>query len=507
MNLDKSSTATGCQQILDETAFLLEGFYESSSNRSRLDVLLGAYFQDDAKGNEFRSQCCFGRPGEAVSLDDFNQLCILPITQWRIRLATNGSLDTVVSPSILEAAEREHFTANFAATAAGNIVAVLKDIVKEHPEGKTIISHIPRIGGIPLSWSTQIIGVKNLTPPYILPPLTILRERIVRSLELGLERKLVQPSFKLFCAESGSLWHVIDYTLDINSIYLQACSRFPKYLEELLLRKKTTLDKLAGVSPASRYPDVEAIVQDGFSRAAQRRMESKDLHLDDGSLGGTVFALHNGYLSAEWVAAYLVDTDNNLFMDDARASSLNSKERKLRIFSIAHTFDQPTWLQFGEKRNVYLYLSQKASAAEEGWLSISSYVINLLINFINDRLNSETEARYNLQPVEYDAGVVNLANPSMGSYGLHHDAKFGLVDPSIPSYSSFSLMVPTLAIQNHSAPSSHISWFLKGDLKKTKLASFTQDFVMTHWQLMGVNAEFEHEVRSTRLSTHYYVSS
>jgi hypothetical protein len=39
---------------------------------------------------------------------------------------------------------------------------------------------------------------------------------------------------------------------------------------------------------------------------------------------------------------------------------------------------------------------------------------------------------------------------------------------------------------------------LKGDLKKTKLASFTQDFVMTHWQLMGVNAEFiEHGVRST----------
>jgi hypothetical protein len=176
-----------------------------------------------------------------------------------------------------------------------------------------------------------------------------------------------------------------------------------------------------------------------------------------GVWGGTVFALHNGFLSAKWVAAYLVDTDNNLFMDDARAFSLNSKERKLRIFLIAHTFDQPSWLQFGEKRNVYLYLSQKASAAEEGWLSISSYVINLLINFINDMLDSETEACYKFQPVEYDAGVVNLAE--MGSYGLQHDAKFGLVYPSIPSYSSFFLMVPTLAIQNHSAPSSHISWF------------------------------------------------
>jgi hypothetical protein len=354
MNLDQSSTSTGCQQILDETAVLLQGFYESSSDRSKLDVLLGTYFQDDAKGNEFRSQCCFGRPGEEVSLDQFNQLCILPITQWRIRLATNGSLTTVVSPFILEPREREHFTANFATTAARNISAILHDIVKEHPDGKSILSHIPRTGGIPLSWSTHIIGVKNLSPPYILPPLAILRERIASSLQLGLERKLVQPSFKLFCAESGSLWHVIDDTLDINAIYLKACSSFPNYLEELLSRKKTTLDKLAGVSPASRYPDVEALVQDGFSRAAQRGMESQDLHLDDGSLGGTVFALHNGFLSAEWVAAYLVDTDNNLFMDDARASSLNSKERKLRIFSIAHTFDQPTWLQFGEKK---MYIS------------------------------------------------------------------------------------------------------------------------------------------------------
>jgi hypothetical protein len=223
-------------------------------------------------------------------------------------------------------------------------------------------------------------------------------------------------------------------------------------------------------------------------------MVSEDLQLSDGTLGGTVFAMHNGMLSAEWLAAYLVDTDNNLFMDDVRAKTLNDKERRLRIFSMDHTFEKPSWLQFGVKKNVYLYLSQKASAAEEGWMKIATYTINLLIQYINKKLHVSLYRQYKLEPVEYTVGVVNLSNPSLGLFALHSDDRPGIVDPTLPSFTRFSLMVPTLAIQNHCAPTCHISWVLKGDVQKTKLATFTHDFVISHWQLMGVNESFEHQV-------------
>jgi hypothetical protein len=117
-------------------------------------------------------------------------------------------------------------------------------------------------------------------------------------------------------------------------------------------------------------------------------LESKDVLLQDGSLGGSIFAMHNsGFVSAEWLAAYVVDTDNNYFMTDVRALAMHGKERLLRIFSSNHTYNDPTWLQFGETKSVHLYLSQRASVAEESWLKISSYIINLLIGSINQQLN------------------------------------------------------------------------------------------------------------------------
>jgi hypothetical protein len=92
-------------------------------------------------------------------------------------------------------------------------------------------------------------------------------------------------------------------------------------LEALVLEKQTILDKLAGITVARRYPKVEALVNDGFSRAKLKGIESHNLYTDDAQtiLGGTVFALHNSYFSAEWIAAYLVETDNNCFMEDKQA--------------------------------------------------------------------------------------------------------------------------------------------------------------------------------------------
>jgi hypothetical protein len=279
---------------------------------------------------------------------------------------------------------------------------------------------------------------------------------------------------------------------------LQCCSEFPAHLNGVLQSKNTTLDQLAGSSvPHTRHYGVEAMVQDAYDKGATKcGMEWHDLPLPDKTLGGTVFAMHNGMLSAQWIASYLVDTDNNFFMKDVRAKLLNEKERMLRVFSIDHTHDKPSWMQFGEKKKIFLYLSQRASAAEEGWLKIANYVINLLIEYINNKLATDMKGKdYRLEPVEYTVGVSSIANPSLGLFGLHSDSKPGIVDSGVLSYSKFMLMVPTLAIQNHWAETCEISWVGKDDISGPKLCSIRHDFVIAHWQLLNVNASFLHQVR------------
>jgi hypothetical protein len=98
----------------------------------------------------------------------------------------------------------------------------------------------------------------------------------------------------------------------------------------------------------------------------------------DGSLGGTVFAIHKAHYSVEWLAAYPVNTNNNFFMEDVRAGSLFAKERLLHLFSTNHTHKVPTWLQFGDKGSIYLYLSRLAPSAEQSWLKMSSYGYQLV---------------------------------------------------------------------------------------------------------------------------------
>ena len=99
-----------------------------------------------------------------------------------------------------------------------------------------------------------------------------------------------------------------------------SCSEFPASLEQLLAEKNTTLDKLAGLKARSIcHYGIEAMVEDAYTRSLQTSMDYKDLPLADGTLGGTVFAMHNSLLLAQWVTSYLVDTDNDVFMDDVRA--------------------------------------------------------------------------------------------------------------------------------------------------------------------------------------------
>ena len=246
----------------------------------------------------------------------------------------------------------------------------------------------------------------------------------------------------------------------------------------------------------------------GFEGVKLKGMESIDLKREDGTLGGTVLAMHNeGFLSIEWIAAYLVDTDQNHFMVDERARSRNNKERYLRIFSSIHVFKKPTWLQFGKKNGVYLYLSERATAAEEGWLRIVSYVINLLIDDINKRLDTETGFRYRLEQVTYDCAAASISDPSTGSFARHQDGFNGLIAYLQRGYGRLNLVVPTMSFQNHCAPTSTISWYRKDDKTGPSVGSFVHDFFIQHWQLLGANLHFEHEVRLAVYICHFFYQS
>jgi hypothetical protein len=494
----------GCALILKELNQLLLVFHKTEHQLAKLKDLIDKHMGgDDKRSEQFRSFCCFGHNDAPVSLDLFNQLCILPSTDWQVSLYRNTAHDSI-EPISLSATAINKLKLDSFVSATDNVRQLFGGIrvsPEFHKDQHTITAGIPS-SGISPSWTSAILGLKtNSTYISLIPPTSVLRERITCSLKYSLlKKKEGSGLFRFFCSESGSAWQrVVDNSFDVNAFYLKACSEFPAHLDNMMKEENTTLDKLAGVVPAQRYLEVEAIVADMYCRANNTGMESADLPLEDGTLGGTVFAMHNGMLSAEWVASYLVDTDNNAFMKDHRAEKQSNKSRLLRVYSTNHSHGEPNWLQFGETSGVYLFLSQRASAAEEGWLKIGSYVINLLIEMINKKLDVEgfhpnANKRYMLEKVVYDMGVANLAHPVVGNYAYHHDVKEGMLHPQIRAYLPFFMCVPTFAVQNHCAPSTTISWRRVTDSTNTLLASFTQDFLMMHFQLFNVQTAFKHGV-------------
>jgi hypothetical protein len=118
---------------------------------------------------------------------------------------------------------------------------------------------------------------------------------------------------------------------------------------------------------------VEALVRDAPSRGRKHGLEHVDLKLANGCLGEIVFALHNAHYSLEWIAAYL---STRTIMSSCRMFVCwGSLEREVAsIFSTNHREDSPSWIQFGEFIFIYPDLP---SAAEQGFLKIQSYIINL----------------------------------------------------------------------------------------------------------------------------------
>ena len=490
LEIENFYTPENCNTILAETLELLDIMIHSDHSNQRLEILLNTHFGSQ----DFRSTLCFGQAGAEVSLDDFNSMCILPSTDWSLRLTdpTSSSISTSLSVSPFPEEDKIEYVSS-------NIKLLFSNILKDHPEAEFIRSNIPRDGSIGPAWTFAILGLKkSFRPGYFqVPSLPELRRRISLAVDASILRKRDKPALQFFTRATGLLWKPAIDSFDVNKIYLEVCSAFPLRLETLLKQSGKTLDELACVDVVHRYPKVEALVRDAMSRGQQHGLQACDMKLADGSLGGTVFAIHNAHYSVEWIASYLVDTDNNVFMEDVRATALHNKNRLLRIFSNNHSVEHPSWIQFGGKSHPFIYLSRRASAAEEGFLRIQSYVINLLIGDINEKLKVlETEGNYQLLPYTYDTGVVSLGDPTTSSLAAHQDGKPGIVCPHTPSFSRFMLMVPTLAFQNNCGPTATVSWFRSDDKKKVKQATFTHDFLINHFQLMQVNDKFEHEVGS-----------
>jgi hypothetical protein len=485
-------TEESCRDILEEVISLLEVMRQPTSHSGRLNVLLANHFGS----NIFRSFCCFGHDAEDVPLELFNSLCFLPSNDWKVSLDFMvGSPSTIqplpVEPSFSSAHYLLHQKYQLA---CGIINTLLISVLESHPEKDFIKGYLPNIGD---RWSLSILGLKDRDRKFVVPSLYEIRRRISLSLDGAVVKKRLHPASNLFSPATGFLWQSLDDSFDVNKVYLDVCSAFPKRLEKLLLSSGKTLDQLAGVEVLHPYPIVEAIVRDALSRGRMTGFESVDLKHVDGSLGGTVFAIHNAHYSVEWIASYLVDADNNYFMEDVRAAVLVEKQRLLRIFSSCHTDNEPGWIQFGDKAHVFIYLSRLASAAEQGFLKIQSFVINLLIDDINKALKPlDSHGKYQLEHYHYDTGVVALGNPTSSSLGPHQDGKPGIVCPHTFSFSRFMLMVPTMAFQNNCGPTATVSWFRSDDPKKIKQAIFTHDFFINHFQLMGVNDNFTHEVRT-----------
>jgi hypothetical protein len=184
-------------------------------------------------------------------------------------------------------------------------------------------------------------------------------------------------------------------------------------------------------------------------------------------------------------------------MQDIRAA--HKKDRKIRIAPIHHVSNQPIWLQFGSSDPVYLYLSRAASAAEEKWLIIVNYVMDLPVKFVNKSIKRACQPQHVpkrnlLRLCRYGTLVGNTGNPRTANYGRHHDAKPGFVDPSDPRFSPFQMMVPTICLQNYSMANTSVSWFPNQDPSTWCAGTVTQEFNLFHTLGAGVQEHFEHEV-------------
>jgi hypothetical protein len=491
-----------CYVLLEETLRLAHLNTHTLKSQQRLNFLLVSYFQDDAGGACFRSMLCYGRDDLLVSTKEFNEFAVLPRSHFFMELHSS-TVNIPIRFHRVGLTKRKELQLHTLKAAQASVDFVLAYLIRHADFGDKDIAYFHKNRKIPLSWKNGILAL----PPRAkhlkivdLPTLEDIQSRICESLEFSCTQKKNNPMSKFFTEESAWAWKTNASNsagkIDYQALYLKGCSEFPSYLGELL-GPDQYLDQLAGVDVGHLYPEVEARFEKMYMHAPPRRVSKQDLMLGKGSseIGGTVVALHQ-YVSPSFLAFYTVDHDSSCaYMKDVRSS--RKKQRKIRVASLDHVDTLPTWLQFGDTTEVYLYLSQKASVAEEKWLFVVNFVMNLLVDFVNSAIKAEHGGKVRqfelLRKRDYRVAVGSASNPAEGNFGWHQDGKNGIVVVGDTNYSTFQLMVPTLCLQNYSHSNTTIEWapisepnFIAGTV--------TQECILLHIQLLGVNEKFRHHV-------------
>jgi hypothetical protein len=497
-------TRADCIAVFNETLVLAQADQVSTSGTERLELLLATHFQDNDDGAHFRSMLCYGRPNVPVTTNDFNTFLVLPLSKFQLRLHTTPSFLPIQlqklgydSTRALRLEKMKH--------AEASVMFMLRYVKNQFFSNNEDVDYFLN-KPIPERWLRCIIIGKverSQLQNVDVPSLEDLELRITRSLEFSVQQKRLYPQAKFFTVESALAWQTTPSDtaekIDYDALYLKACSDFPAYLQQLLSAKDEYLDELAGVDVGHAYPEVEWRFKKMYDQAPPRRVDGINLKLgrDNKEVGGTVVALHQ-YISPKFLAYYTVDHDASCaYMKDER--SRHKKDRKIRVASLDHIDTKPIWLQFGDT-DVYLYLSQKASAAEEKWLFIVNFVMNLLVDFANDRIKAQHGGKGHrlelMRKRDYRVAVGSASNPLQGNYGKHQDGKNGTVKPGDPNYSTYQLMVPTLCIQNYAHRNTKIEWSPVADPTFTA-GTVWQECILFHIQLLNVNELFVHYVSSS----------
>jgi hypothetical protein len=185
---DVEYSTLACRTILNEIVSLLSKYHENLAVSNQLRVILSEYLGGNTKLNNFLSFCCYGRKGVVVSLHEFNELCILPRTDWKFRLVAKQPSDdpALVSPFLLENQERESLIVNKFISTQMSLLLVLEYVIQQHPRFPFIRLHIPN--EIPISWTLAILGLKHKSSNFTPPSIGTIRQRITISMDKSIKK-------------------------------------------------------------------------------------------------------------------------------------------------------------------------------------------------------------------------------------------------------------------------------------------------------------------------------
>ena len=338
--------------------------------------------------------------------------------------------------------------------------------------------------------------------------LEVLYERLRR-----FDRLLNSDTSTRFIEDHGSIWLDSDHR-ERQRILLDISSKFPSYLQDELANNYP----FAFLDDIALHPAVSSTKS--FRRGCENRnstnhqhhpptITSVDLKSSDDRLLGTVMKIDN-CLSPAFVKQYIESMDQSTYTQDFR---YRKHDRGYRFATTHnnHNGDLPSWLMFGEDSSCSLLLSQQTNNAETSFLRVVNYIQHLYTEFMNERMDRimgpSATMKWGLNDAStgyYDSLMTMVSNPANSNYGLHDDGKIGLCLPDtttpdgddIPNkYSKFNMVVPTLAIQNHTKESTDVLFFDR-TAPETIIGRLTCNVVTIHLQLIGVQHNCLHKVSS-----------